>query len=82
MDFQQLSSVPVYAFLLGVSSLLLIGFALCKKGDVRAGLRINGVEVFLDTKDRPPQEPPKPAATEPTTSLSPRPREPQGKIAN
>jgi hypothetical protein len=48
---------PVGLFCLGVLTLLVLGFALYTKGDVRAAVKMFGVEMSLDAKDRPSHKP-------------------------
>jgi hypothetical protein len=43
-------------FLFGLGVLTLFGFALYRKGDVKAGMKMFGVEFFVDTKERVPQQ--------------------------
>lgn len=63
MDIQQRSGSRGYTFIIGISALLVVGFALWLKGDVKAGVKVLGVEVFLDTKDRPVPESSKPTVS-------------------
>lgn len=60
MDIQHRSGSRGYTFMIGISALLVVGFALWFKGDVKAGIKVLGVEVFLDTKDRLAPESSKP----------------------
>jgi hypothetical protein len=43
----------VYFFGIGVLALLLVGFALYTKGDVKAAVKIFGIEVSIETKNHP-----------------------------
>ena len=41
-----------YLFGIGVLALLVVGFALYRKGDVKAGLKMFGIELSIEAKDR------------------------------
>jgi hypothetical protein len=49
-------SIPpfVYLFIIGILVLGLIAFAIYFKGDVKAAVKMLGVEFSIDVKDKPP----------------------------
>jgi hypothetical protein len=44
----------VYLFGIAAMALLLIGFAVYEKSDVKAALKMFGIELSIETKDHPP----------------------------
>jgi len=43
----------VYLFGIGALALLIVGFAFYLKGDVKAGFKMFGIELSIETRDRP-----------------------------
>jgi hypothetical protein len=43
----------VYLFGIGVLALLLVGFAVYTKGDVKAAVKMFGIELSIEAKDHP-----------------------------
>lgn len=54
MNAPRLARPPAYAFCIGALALLLVAFALYIKGDVKAAVKMFGIEVSIETKDRSP----------------------------
>ena len=53
MNAPGLAPRKVYLFSLGVLALLVVGFALYWKGDVKAAVRMFGIELSIEAKDHP-----------------------------
>jgi hypothetical protein len=51
MSAKRLSPLRAYLFGLGALTLLLVGFALHRKGDVKAGLKMFGIELSIEARD-------------------------------
>lgn len=49
----QILPQSAYAFRLGVLVFVVLALALYTKGDVKAGVKLLGIELFLETKDAP-----------------------------
>ena len=41
-----------YLFFIGTLALLIVGFAIYMKGDVKAGFKMLGIELSIEAKDR------------------------------
>jgi hypothetical protein len=51
MEKKKALSLPVYLLVLGTISMIVIGAALYIKGDVKASVKMPGIEFFIDAKD-------------------------------